>query len=89
LENKRYHLDVWVGGRWRERVWSDVYVRHHVDSAVKERERLFKLKHSDFSDDLSAKACADALRKLSERMHASNFKRSLTQLLYNQRNYRA
>ena len=71
MANKRYHLDVWVGGRWRERVWSDADVRRHVDSAVKERERLFKLKHSGFSDDLSAKACADALRKLRERAHIS------------------
>jgi hypothetical protein len=64
LASKRYHLYVWVGGRWRERFWSDADVRRHVDSAVKERERLFKLKHSVFSDDLSAKVCADALRKL-------------------------
>lgn len=67
MASKRYHLDVWVRGRWRERVWSDADVRHHVDSVVKERERLFKLKHWSFSDDLSAKLCADALKKLRER----------------------
>lgn len=66
MASKRYHLDVLVGGRWRERVWSDADVRHHFESAVKERERLFKLKHSSLSVDLSAKVCADALRKLRE-----------------------
>lgn len=67
MENKRYHLAVWVGGRWYEEFWSDADVRRHVESAFKERERLFVSKYSDFSDNLSAKVCADALRKLRER----------------------
>lgn len=62
MSSKRYRLDVWFGGHWRRRVWSDADVRRHVESAVKERERLFKLKHSGFSDDLSTKLCVDALR---------------------------
>ena len=69
MTNNRYHLDVWVGGRWCKRVWSDADVKRHVESAVRERERLFKLRHPGFSDDLSAKVCADALRKLRERAH--------------------
>ena len=69
MASKRYHLYVWVGGRWRERFWSDVDVKRHVDSAIKEREGLFKLKHSGFSDDLSAKVCVDALRKLRESVY--------------------
>lgn len=67
MARKRYHLDVWFGGRWLKRVWSEADIRRHVDSAVRERERLFKLKHSSFSDDLSAKVCVDALRKLRAR----------------------
>ena len=67
MVNERYHLEVWVGGRWHKRVWSEADVRRHIDSAVKEHERLFKLKHSALSDDLSAKVCADALKKLRER----------------------
>ena len=72
MASKRYHLDVWVGGRWLKRVWSDADVRRHIESAVKERERLFKLKHSGFSDDLSANVCADALRKLRERVRINS-----------------
>jgi len=67
LVNNQYHFRVWCGGRWNKRVWSDADVKRYMDSAVKERERLFKLKRSGFSDDLSAKVCADALRKLRVR----------------------
>jgi len=67
LASKQHHLYVWFGGRWLERVWSEADVKCHVDSAVKERERLFMLKRPGFSDDLSAKICADALKKLRER----------------------
>jgi hypothetical protein len=67
LARNQYHLYVWVGGRWLEQFWSDADVNRHIGNAVRERERLFRLKHSRFSNDLSAKVCADALRKLRER----------------------
>jgi hypothetical protein len=34
LASKQYHLDVWFGGRWLKRVWSEADVKCHVDSAV-------------------------------------------------------
>lgn len=71
MASKQYNLDVWFGGRWHKRVWSEADVKRHVDSAVKERERLFELKHSGFSDDLSAEVCADDLKKLRERVHCA------------------
>jgi hypothetical protein len=69
LTSKQHHLYVWFGGRWLKRVWSEADVKCHVDSAFKERERLFKLKRPGFSDDLSAKMCADSLKKLRMRAH--------------------
>ena len=82
MANKRYHLDVWVGGRWLEQFWSDADVRRHVERAVKEREHLFKLKRSSYSDDLSGKVCADALRKLRECTRIQKIESALLQEAY-------